>query len=257
VSNVTGGTIPNGTPVYFAGLSGGIPSVGLADASAFATGRVMGVTTMDILDSGTGLITTFGSVSDMNTNGLTSGATLYLAEGGGFTETAPDIVSIIGSVIVSDLTAGKMFIKTNNFAVLPTVLAYMKGGSAGATISATASDVTNYTSSGNIFMTFDATAGTITAPATGLYDIKVNMTLGFDETGNSEEDLTLRFNASISGSVDIPLKIPRNSTGYSFSITDIIGLVTNDVVKVQLLGDAQSGVTYPLMNFTLESKDIR
>ncbi len=259
VMNVTGGTIPNGTPVYFTGLSSGKPTVGLADALDFSTAKVLGITTMDILDSGSGLVTTFGSVGDMNTNGLTAGNTLYLANGGGFTETPPDIACIVGSVMITDLTAGKMFVKINNFAVFPTVLAYMKGGSAGATISGTASDVANYDagSSGSIFLDYSSAAGTITSPSIGLYDTKINMTLTFDETGNQEEDLNLIINASISGAVVIPLKIPRNSTGISFSVTDIVNLVTNDVVKIQLSGDAQSGVAYPLMNFTLESKDIR
>ncbi len=259
VVNVTGGTIPNGTPVYFTGLSGGKPAVGLADALQFSTAKVLGVTTMDILDSGSGLVTTFGSVSDMNTNGFTAGNTLYLANGGGFTETPPDIACIVGTVVITDLTAGKMFVRISNFAVFPTVLAYMKGGNAGGTITGTATDVANYNagSSGSIFLDYSSAAGTITSPAVGLYDVKVNMTITFDETGNQEEDLNLIINASISGSAVIPLKIPRNSTGISFSVTDIVSLVANDVVKIQLSGDAQTGVVYPLMNFTLESKDIR
>ena len=214
---------------------------------------------MDIPDTASGLVTTFGSVGDMNTTGFTAGNTLYLANGGGFTETAPDIACLVCTVVVSDASAGKMFVKINNFAVFPTVLAYMKGGSAGGNITGTATDVAAYNSgsSGSIFLDYSSAAGTITAPTAGLYDVKVNMTLGFDETGNQEEDLNLIINASISGSFVIPLKIPRNSTGYSFSVTDIVSLVANDVVKIQLSGDAQSGVTYPLMNFTLESKDIR
>jgi len=259
VVNNTGTTIVNGTPVYFSGLSGGKPTIAAADALQFSTAKVLGVTTMDIPDGASGLVTTFGSVSGMDTNGFTPGVTLYLANGGGFTETAPDIACLVGTVIIADPTAGKMFVKVNNFAVLPTVLAYMKGGNAGTTISGTAADVTGYNagSSGSIFLDYSSAAGTITAPTDGLYDIKVNMTLGFDQSGNSEEDLNLIVNASISGAVAVPLKIPRSSTGTSFSVNDIVTLVANDVVKIQVSGDAQSGVTFPLMNFTLESKDIR
>ena len=152
VTNVTGATIPNGTPVYFAGLSGGKPAIGVADALQFSTAKVLGVTTMEILNGSSGLVTTFGSISDMNTDGLIPGATVYLANGGGLTESAPDIATIVGSVVISDLTTGKLFVRVSNFAVLPTVLAYMKGGNAGTTITGTATDIATYDagSSGSI-----------------------------------------------------------------------------------------------------------
>jgi len=262
VSNATGTDIPNGSAVYFTGLSGGLPAIGLAQADAFSTGKVMGVTTMIVPNAGTGLVTTFGTVSDLNTNVFTPGATLYLSEtaSGGFTETAPDIATIVGTVIVADLTAGKVFVKPSNFINLPTVTAYMGSGVLGTnTITTAYQDVINYVTHGNVFMAYSETAGTITIPTAGVYKLTINLNVSFDAVGNSEENFVLRLNGSIGGNYDIPVTVTRNS-GAAIAYPSItFSAATAEVFKLQLGGASTDLTTMVenMMTFDIESKHIR
>ncbi len=262
ISNATGSIIPNGSAVYMIGLSGGLPSVGLAIANSFSTARILGVATMDIADGTNGLITTFGLVHEINTNGFTPGVPLYLSDTvpGGFTETPPEILSQIGIVLVSDLTIGEIIVSRSNLINLPTVLAYMNAGTAGGTLTEDViTDVINYANAGNIFMPYDANTGEITIPSNGIYGITVNMTLEYDAIGNAEEDFDILIRGTINGDTVIPVKLPRNSTGTSFSISQSFNASVNEVVTVALrpVDSTLTGVSYGMMGFEIESKNIR
>jgi len=256
--NQTGVEVPSGTPVAFTGLSSGYISIHPANALTFDDARVLGVTTTTFAIGGTGLVTTYGIVHDIDTSGIIAGQIAYLAESGGFTNTPPDIASSIGMVTVTDTVAGSIIVKINNLINLPQILAFMGSGTGPATISTTYVDIANYATSGNVVMDFNATDGTISIPEDGLYTISINMTIEYDQLGNAEEDLTLRISASTSGDVDIPLKLPRNGTGTSFGPTSSAYFVAGDVVKLQLASpDGQTGVVYRFMNFQIESKHVR
>jgi len=117
VTNGLGVQIDNGVPVYISGASGNNIIVGLADAD-FATGvgfRTIAVATENITAGQKGYVTTEGMVRDFKTDGFSAeGAPLYLASGGGFTETppsAPDVTVFCGIVTRKHADVGSIYVK--------------------------------------------------------------------------------------------------------------------------------------------------
>ena len=118
VKNNTGVTIPNGTVVGFAGASPNALEVApyLADGSS-PTLYILGIMTHDLPDSGEkGYCTTWGLVRDLDTSGFSVGDILYASPdtAGALTNvkpTAPDNVIPIAACVVSDATAGVIFVR--------------------------------------------------------------------------------------------------------------------------------------------------
>jgi len=91
VKNVSGGSIPKGTPCYVtgSGTSGNIAGIIPADASNFSlmpAGIIAGETIADEAE-GVGLIN--GFIQGVDTSDFSSGDTVYVAVGGGYTNIKP------------------------------------------------------------------------------------------------------------------------------------------------------------------------
>jgi len=118
VGNTTGVTIPNGTVVGFAGATADALLVApyLADGST-PTLYILGVMTHDLPDSGEkGYCTTWGFVRDLDTSAFSAGDILYASPttAGALTNvkpTAPDNVIPLAACVVSDATAGVIFVR--------------------------------------------------------------------------------------------------------------------------------------------------
>ena len=118
VGNTTGVTIPNGTVVGFAGATANALLVApyLADGTS-PTLYILGVMTHDLPDSGEkGYCTTWGFVRDVDTSAFNPGDVLYASPtvAGAFTNvkpTAPNNVIPLAACIVSDATAGIIFVR--------------------------------------------------------------------------------------------------------------------------------------------------
>ena len=118
VGNTTGVTIPNGTVVGFAGATPNALLVApyLADGSS-PTQYILGVMTHDLPNSGQrGYCTTWGFVRDLDTSAFSVGDILYASPSvaGALTNvkpTAPDNVIPMAACIVSDATAGVIFVR--------------------------------------------------------------------------------------------------------------------------------------------------
>lgn len=117
-TNVTGVTITNGSIVYISGAQGSRPTIALADADSGVTSdATIGIVTTDIAHNGTGYVTTFGLVRNVDTSTFTAGDRLYLSQTAGeFTNTSPitpaHAVSI-GYVLFSNATTGIIFTQIN------------------------------------------------------------------------------------------------------------------------------------------------
>lgn len=110
VYNNTGGEIPNGTPLSGSGTYvGGVPGVVEADADNIEhVLGFFGLATHDIPAGTIGLVTQLGAVSQVDTSGY-SVAPVYLASGGGLTNTIPTYPTnrlLVGGVTVSSETEG-------------------------------------------------------------------------------------------------------------------------------------------------------
>jgi hypothetical protein len=79
VRNRTGATSTNGTFVYVSGVTGQIPEITKAIASAQKANEVIGCMTHDIADNGFGWVTVIGSCGDLNTSGFPDGSKIYLS----------------------------------------------------------------------------------------------------------------------------------------------------------------------------------
>lgn len=143
VTNKTGSTILNGTPVYINGAQGFRPTIALAKADALATSESMiGVVTNDIANNGTGYATTLGLVHDLNTNAYAEGDVLYLsaATAGAFTTTRPTDANYVVRVAIvtkQHLTQGHILVMPEHLgrAVTP-----ITEGGTGATTAGAARD---------------------------------------------------------------------------------------------------------------------
>lgn len=119
VENMTGSTLANGTVVRYSSVGpGGVVSVVpfIADGTVPAQ-YVGGVMTHDLPDSGeVGYATIYGHVRNLDTSAWSAGDVLYASPtvAGALTNvrpTAPDIVVIIGVVLVDDATDGEIFVR--------------------------------------------------------------------------------------------------------------------------------------------------
>ena len=119
VQNTTGSTIPKGTVVGFAGVgSNNVLSVApyLADGSQPSL-YILGIMAEDLPDSGaTGLCCVWGNVSNIDTSAFSVGDILYASPtvAGALTNvkpTAPDNVIPVAAVLISNATAGEIFVR--------------------------------------------------------------------------------------------------------------------------------------------------
>ena len=120
VKNNTGAQIDNGNLVYITGAdtSSKLPTIAKAQANSVLTYKAIGMATHDIVDGAFGYVTETGFVNDVNTGGLTPGASLYLSpdSAGKFTATEPsgdDFPYSIGWVVTADSSTGRVLISNS------------------------------------------------------------------------------------------------------------------------------------------------
>ena len=82
-------TILKGTPVYQTGTSGNAAVIAPADASNPATMPAIGVAADDILPDTEGDLIHLGFINGVDTSSFSEGDTIYVAAGGGYTNTPP------------------------------------------------------------------------------------------------------------------------------------------------------------------------
>ena len=88
VRNTSGATIAKGTPVYISGYSTK-PTIAKSDSDDLTTFPVVGITQSSISNSTDGVIIVSGVFEGIDTSSYTAGDILYVANGGGLTDTIP------------------------------------------------------------------------------------------------------------------------------------------------------------------------
>ena len=120
VRNTTGATLTKGTAVYISGVTGQMPTVSKALATGDSTSaQTLGLITADLANNANGYVTVSGLVSNINTNGFTDGAQLYLSPitAGTLTATkpyAPQHLVYVAIVVHAHVTQGKLLVKVQN-----------------------------------------------------------------------------------------------------------------------------------------------
>lgn len=121
VRNTTGVTLTKGQIVYVNGASGGKITVALAQANSESTSAgTIGMIKADIANNAEGSVILNGTISGLNTNGLSGGQPLYLSPtvAGGWTSTRPtgnDHLIVIGFVENVNAATGSIFVKVTNY----------------------------------------------------------------------------------------------------------------------------------------------
>ncbi len=98
VLNDTVTPIPNGAVVRISGASSNMPTIELAKAdSPLTADQVIGIATHEIEDGTIGVVTTFGTVRDLDTSGCGAGDPIYLSatNAGEFTNVQPEYPNYI------------------------------------------------------------------------------------------------------------------------------------------------------------------
>lgn len=88
VRNTTGSTIAKGTPVYISGFSTK-PLIAKCDSDDLTTFPMVGITQASIATATDGVVIVSGVFENINTASFTAGNILYVANGGGLTNSIP------------------------------------------------------------------------------------------------------------------------------------------------------------------------
>lgn len=113
--NVSGETLPNGTPVYINGAQGANPTIDKASELTESADQTVGLTTEELDNNEIGYITTQGEVRNLDTSDLTEGSQVYVNPNGGMQDTPPEYPNErtrVGVCTRSNPNNGTIFVKT-------------------------------------------------------------------------------------------------------------------------------------------------
>lgn len=244
VQNETGLTLANGTVVAYSSVGpGGVISVVpfIADGS-FPAQYFNGVMTHDLPDSGeTGYATVYGRVRELDTSAWSAGDILYASPtvAGEMTNvrpTAPDIVVILGVVLIDDATNGEIFLRPT-YEIQTFYGSFVKTTDQTPAVINTAYALTWDSALIANGFSIGGTTSQIIADNAGLYSVTATVQIG---SGNSsEKDIWVWFRKNgtdIANSARIVTS--RISGGYTaISATVEVSMVANDYIEVMFAAD--------------------
>lgn len=244
VGNTTGVTIPNGTVVGFVGATSEALLVApyLADGSAPSL-YILGVMTHDLPDSGQkGYCTTWGFVRDLDTSAFSVGDLLYASPtvAGAFTNikpTAPDNVIPLAACIVSDATAGIIFVR-------PTIQQMQYYG-----VFIKSTDQSPAAINTEYLLTFDSTEisngvaiGTPTSriivPASGLYRLDANLQLTSGSSSAKNVWVWFKKNGTAIPNSARLVTSDLNNGYIPLAMQEPVSLAANDYIEMAFAADS-------------------
>ena len=242
VDNATGSTIPNGTVVSFGGVNGLIEAVPFDASGVIPALYLLGVTTQDIASGGSGYVTVFGEVHELNTSVWQSGDILYAdpAVPGGLTAvkpTAPNAVVVVAAVLVSGTTDGALFIRTT----IPLEQFYgdfsrMTNMTVPTIDTAYTLEFTSTEQSNGVVL--GTPASRVVVPESGLYRVQANIQLSSSSSSAKAFRAWYRKNG-----VDVPnsarLVTVSENNGFTQIILDLTAsLNANDYIEIVYSADS-------------------
>lgn len=244
VGNTTGVTIPNGTVVGFAGATSQALLVApyLADGSSPSL-YILGVMTHDLPDSGQkGYCTTWGFVRDLDTSAFSVGDLLYASPtvAGAFTNikpTAPNNVIPLAACIVSDATAGVIFVR-------PTIQQQQFYG-----VFTKTTDQSPAATNTEYLLTFDNTQisngvaiGTPTSriivPASGLYRLDANLQLTSGSSSAKNIWVWFKKNGTAIPNSARLITSDLNNGYIPLAMQEPVSLAANDYIELAFAADS-------------------
>lgn len=113
VVNNTGSTIAKASPVYISGFGATKPRIAKSDANTSATFPVVGLAQAAITNGSDGVILVNGIFTDVNTSAYSAGDRLYVAAGGGLTNTQPTSGGGVIGVVAKAAASGIIIVGAN------------------------------------------------------------------------------------------------------------------------------------------------
>lgn len=244
VGNTTGVTIPNGTVVGFVGATSEALLVApyLADGSAPSL-YILGVMTHDLPDSGQkGYCTTWGFVRDLDTSAFSAGDLLYASPtvAGALTNvkpTAPHNVIPLAACIISDATAGVIFVR-------PTIQQMQYYG-----VFVKSTDQSPAAVNTEYLLTFDSTEisngvaiGTPTSriivPASGLYRLDANLQLTSGSSSAKNVWVWFKKNGTAIPNSARLVTSDLNNGYIPLAMQEPVSLAANDYIEMAFAADS-------------------
>jgi len=262
VINLTGIDIPAGKAVRHNGVTSGNVKAVLALADTFQNATILGITTITIPDGEIGLVTTFGEVSNIDTDGLPIGTPLYLSDtvAGDFIATAPIIRTQVGGAIEANDTTGRLFVTIENNEPLPVTLGSLLEATAPTSLSAdlvNATAISSYSDSLEIVTEANEVTGVLTIPLDGIYRVNFSLHMTFDnvgQSGNKEFYVDLRDVTSDTLVKSLKGFILDSTEAYSLTDNGAATLVGGHDYRLELRSEgALTNFAFSSSTFYLES----
>ena len=244
VRNSTGVTIPNGAVVGFAGAD----TDALLVAPYLANGSspslyILGIMTHDLPDSGEkGYCTTWGFVRDLDTSAFTAGDILYASPSvaGELTNvkpTAPNNVIPVAACVVSDATAGVIFVR-------PTIQQMQYYGQFSRTTDTTPAAInTAYPivmsglDIGN-GVVLGTPASRIVVPQSGLYTVSANLQLTSGSATDKNVWFWVRKNGTDIANSARLVTVSVNNAYTTVSLREEVSLGANEYIELCWAADS-------------------
>lgn len=262
VINITGATIPKGTPVRHDGVTGGVMKIAPALANTFINATVFGVAYDDILSGTTGIIITDGHIYDMDTSALAVGTPAYLSATSTLTNSTSNILTQVGGALTSAVD-GVFKVQIDNNIALPTITGILNGlvgGNEVLSLTTSYQSIIGFTSFHEEAIIANSASGTFTLPGAGIYDVnftfsghitaeEINVDIEFYDVTNAT---SLWVQSLTSGRSLTPTSVPMAT---SIVIPIVIGTPNTSVVARIKSSSAQT-LTINNISFSVKSTNI-
>jgi len=262
VLNNTGSPIFSGRACRHNGVTAGQVKVVLALADSFVNATILGISAHEIPDGEVGLLTTFGSIHNVDTSDVPIGVPLFLSDtdAGGFTATSPIIRTQVGGALVSNETTGELFATIVNNAPLPRTLGSLLEATAPTSLPAdlvNATPVSDYSDSIEIVTEANEVTGILTVSLAGIYRVNFSLHMTFDnvgQSGNKEFYVDLRDVTSDTLIKSLKGFILDSSEAYSLTDNGAVTLEANHEYRLELRSEgALTNFAFSSSTFYLES----
>ena len=245
VKNDTGATIPVGSVVGFAGVSGEILISKFIASSSSNELYFVGVTNHDMEDNDIGPVTLYGKVGGLDTSAYTVGTILYAsaATAGAFTATrptAPNLVISVAAVLVSHSTNGIIMVRPT----IPIGLDYgsftdLTDQTLAATNTPTPLKLNTTEISNGVTIVNDGSGNPtrITVAQAGFYQIAVSNQYTSSNSSSKDVQTWLRKNGTDIADSNSYVTLNGNGVNVIFSTTYSLPLNAGDYVQVMWASD--------------------
>ncbi len=238
VFNSEATTLQKGEIVYVFGSQGNRPSVkrAIATSDGYSV-TTLGMVTSNITSGSEGYVTTFGIISNLNTNGLTGGTAIWLSPtvAGAYTTLKPQApyhTVLIGYVVRVDATVGSVFVNiSNGWEIDELHDVRINGKTQGDLISYSAYNGSNVwvntkTLNGSYTITGDTTVGgqmkASSVSATTYYNLPIDVRV----TGSTYDNNTFTFTNNTGGTFNVLFNSVTGLTSTGTILSSVLSATT-------------------------------